>query len=164
MEEHEAIESVAKEPDFSKALLGFKPDDVEEKFFIGEAIIVAGAGIFLAAFLKGVNSALEERGEKLGKTITNWFVDKLAGLFRKPEARKTDEAELKKDMHELSKSASRLDKKILDLRLDAVEELINKMLKERGVLPSKASRIAKKTREAAEALISKEASLGTKRR
>lgn len=167
MVEYEAIESIAKEPDFSRALYGFKPGDVQQKFFIGEAILIAGVNIFLIAFFKGVNSALEKRGEELGEKITNWFVDKLEGLFRKPEARQADEAELKKELHELARSASKLDKNTVDSRLDAVEGLIKKTLIERGSTPGMAGKIAKKTREASEALILEKRegdSHGTKRR
>lgn len=160
--ENESIELVTKELSTGTPLYAFKPNDVEEKFFIGEAIIAAAAAVFVTAFLKGVNEALEKRGEELGKTITTWVVDKISGLFRKPKEAKSLEDEFKKELHALSKSASKIDNKTLNARLDIVEKQITAKLTEKGVLPKKAREIARKSRAAAELEISKASKLGAK--
>lgn len=162
MAENEAIDIVAKELSIGNPLYAFKPEDVEEKFFIGEAIITAAATIFIAAFAKGINTALEKKGQELGETVGNWFVGKLEGLFRKPKDAKSEEDKLKKDIKELSQFGSKLDKKTRDARLDATEEVVTQKLKERGVSSKKAEEIAKKGRIGAETLISQEVKHGSK--
>src|SRR5947209_14297505 len=97
----------------TQALLGFRPMGSEEGYFIGEAILIVAASTFVAAFLKGVNSALETRGKELGMKTTNWLADRLEGLFRKRKVTEADEEELKKQIHDLSESAATLGSKTL---------------------------------------------------
>lgn len=155
MERIQSIEPVVQELSSGNPLYAFKPDDVQANFFIGETIIIAAATAFVTAFFKGVNSALEKRGEELGKKVTNWLADKIQGLFQKPEEAKAKEEELKKELAELSKSASKADKKTKNDSLDFIEKAIVEELEGRGVLPKKAKEIAKKSRESAETILSK---------
>lgn len=164
MKENEAVKSVANELSNSHALYGFKPDDVKEEFFIGETALVTAATVFIAAFLKGVNSALETKGKELGEKITKWLIDRLGNLFRKPGLSKGDEATVKKDMHDLSKSAAKLPKEQVDSRLDTIEKLITDILEKRGTLPSNAKEITAKVREVTVNLILQETGRGAKRR
>jgi hypothetical protein len=135
-------------------LMAFKPDDVEAKFFIGEAIIVAAATIFVGAFYEGVKEALKEKGKSLGKTVTTWIVDKLEGLFRKPKDAKTEEEKVKKDLKDFRSTANKLDKKELKNTFDITEKFVTETMKKRGVPQDKASEIAKKVRKSAEEIIS----------
>jgi hypothetical protein len=162
MSESDNITSLAKELSSGNSLMAFKPDDVEQKFFIGETIIIAAATVFGTAFLKGINSALEKRGEELGKVVTDWVVNKIEGLFRKPKDAKNVEDESKKESIELGKSASKLDEKTVTTRMDIIEKQIEAKLVEQGVSPKQAKNIAKKSRLVAESQLSKAIKNGTK--
>jgi hypothetical protein len=136
-------------------LMAFRPGDVDTKFFIGETIIVAAATIFVGAFYEGVKEALKEKGKSLGKTVTTWIVDKLEGLFKKPNDAKTEGEKVKKDLKDFSSTANKLGKKELKDTLDSTEKSVTETMKKRGVSPEKASEIAKIVRKSAEEIISK---------
>lgn len=155
MNEDESIDAVVEEfRNDDSSLYAFKPYDVE-RFFIGEAIISAAATIFVAAFYEGVKEVLKERGESLGKTITNWVVDKLEGLFKKPKDAEKEEEKVKRDLQDFSSAASKLDTKELKNTFDSTEKIIIETMTKRGVPVDQASEIAKKVRKAAEGKISR---------
>jgi hypothetical protein len=162
LEEDKEIRVVAQELRQGDPLLAFKPKDVDTKFFIGEAVIIAAATILVGGLIKGINETLEERGKELGKTITNWIIDKIEGLFKKPQEAQTEQKEVEKEMHELSKSASKMDKKTIDARLDESEKQMAAWLEKQGILHKKAIEIARKSRAAAQSEILKASTYGTK--
>lgn len=164
MEKDLDIESLTEELRNQDPLYAFLPDDVEEKFFIGEAIILAASGVFVAGFLTGVNNVIKERGQKLGEAVANWVAEKIGGLFKKPSEAKAEQIKAEKEIEEQSKIASRMDEKTLNLCLDATEEAFEKTLRRRGLTEKKAIAIAKKTRKAAETKILKSGGIGTQRR
>jgi hypothetical protein len=63
----------------------FRPDDVQDDFFIGEEILVAASGALLAGFLKGLYESLNKGAEGWGKKVGSWLTDKMEGLFRKKD-------------------------------------------------------------------------------
>ncbi|MFX0152646.1 MAG: hypothetical protein ACFFAJ_17820 [Candidatus Hodarchaeota archaeon] len=130
----------------------FIPDDVEKGYFLGEAAIIAAATIFLTAFMKGVKSSLEKKAESLGKTVTDWVIGKIEGLFRdsgkKPEA---DNKSLENEAKNINKLGA--EKQELDKALASSQEMIADLLKEKGVLANRADQISEAIRKAAELLI-----------
>ena len=154
MNQEEAINSVTGElrkPD--SPLMVFKPVDVEESFFIGEALIGVAATLIINAFGKGAKAALENRIEDYGKKITNWLIDKIEALFRDNGENSQEEKEnLKKNMDDLKSVAKKADKKALDSALEVSEDLIVNILIDNGLTQKRASEIAMVVRISGESL------------
>jgi hypothetical protein len=162
LSESEAIEALAEEfRRDDEPLYAFMPDDVEESFFIGQKFLEAAATIFISVFFEGVKEALKERGKDLGKTITNWIMDKTERLFRKPDDTIIEKEKLEKELQDFRSTASKMDAKELNETFDSVEKAIIETMKDRGVPPDKASKLAKKVRKAAEKIIKKDVQDGT---
>lgn len=153
MAENEAINVVAKSLASGTDLSAFKPEDVKEDFFVGGAFIAAAAAIFLAAFAKGINTALEKKGQEIGESVGNWFISKLENLFRKPETAKKEEEQATEYIKEVTRSRSKLDAKTRNTILDATEDILVQKMEERGIPRKKAVSIAKSTRTEVEALL-----------
>ncbi|MDH5266831.1 MAG: hypothetical protein OEW62_04040 [Candidatus Bathyarchaeota archaeon] len=155
MNQEEAINSVAGElrkPD--SPLMVFKPVDIKESFFIGPTLIVAAALFFINAFGKGAKTALENRIEEYGKKITNWVLDKIEALFRgESEDSQIEKEDLKKSIDDLKSAAKKADKKALESAIEASEDLIVRILKDKGLTQKRASEIAKVVRSSVEGLI-----------
>lgn len=157
MENNEAVKTVAAELSTVDApLYVFQPADVKEKFFLPEVVITAAAGIFVTAFLKGVNAELEKRGEELGKTITKWLIERIGGLFRRPGKRpQTEEDSLQKTKSAVKAASSKSTKEELDSALNKEEKRLSRILEDQGLLSKRAEKIARTVRREAEKLIRK---------
>lgn len=157
MNEQKAIDSISNElKKADSALMVFKPVDVETKFFIGEALITAAATLILNAFGKGVKAALEKRVEDLGTTITNWFMDKIEGLFRddvKDSEVEKERTDLKKNTEKLKKDLKNVDKKQVKQVFELSENNVIAILKNNGMTDAKAKEVAKLARIGTENLI-----------
>lgn len=135
----------------------FQPEG-EERFFIGEALIVAIATELLKAFFKAFASALQEKtnglatrlGKESGEKIGDWVVGRIQSLWRAPSSPISD---FNKDAAVAKAAAA---KAPAGDRLQAVEEalaLIQKTCTARGMTEGGAAAITAKIRAVAIPLV-----------
>ncbi|NAZ76367.1 hypothetical protein GTQ99_13220 [Kineococcus sp. T13] len=126
------------------------PDD-GERHFLGEAVLVGIAGSLLAAFLKGLTAAAEDRVEQWGKDVGAWIVRRVEDVVRSEQPDVVGTEKVLPDAVTEARSAFR---RAGDAQ--EVERLLATALVDEGMAASEAARIASRVGEQARGLLAED--------
>jgi len=145
MDKSQAIKSLSAELESSYTdLYAFQPVAQTEKFFVGEAVIVAAATVLLTAFLKGLESGLEPRMKIAGEALAAWIDDRLESLFKAPPP---VDGELDRTAAVVRDLVAKLSAGQQSQIAEEVQKLIEDTLRKHGVPQDRAAAIAASTRQ-----------------
>jgi len=113
--------------------------------FIGAAVIIGFAVVLLMAFLKGLESTLQPKVEKLGGALGAWISDRLESLF-KAEAKPATEAELDQIAGTVKGLIAKATPERREEVAAEVEKFLGDVLSQCGVPKDHAASIAASTR------------------
>jgi hypothetical protein len=145
MDKSQAIKSLATELETKDTDIYYFQPKGGPQHFIAAAVITGTAVVLLTAFLKGLESALQPKAQKLGGALGTWISDRLESLF-KAKAQPATEAELDRIAGTVRSLVAGASPQRRDQIAAEVEKFISDVLSQRGVPQDHAASIAASTR------------------
>jgi hypothetical protein len=113
-----------------------------EDHFIGEAVVIGAAGVFLGAFFKGIQASAEKRMEAWGESVGTWVFDRIQALFRRGNG-EASTREAKQIAAEARRAVASSAGALTPDQLAQVEARLRTALAEQGIPDYRAADIAR---------------------